>query len=553
MNELKLDEIAIGDRYQVLGRISTGSYAEVFVARDLKNDGCEVVIKALNTDLQGTPDVGLEQSLTENFAKEASILESISHPNIIAILDSGVAFDHNNREFQFIALEYMQGGDLLRFTRGQTNSSLSLGQSLNYFRQIGDGLTHAHEHGIIHRDLKPNNFLLSPDYQNVKIADFGVAKLTIDEIGQITQVGTEMFSAPEHSPTSPEATFGKLTATVDIYSLAKSFYALVCGRTPSEFAGKPVTELPPAIKQHAWSGDLLKIVKRAPESDVSERYGSVSEFWNDLANLATFDANALKPITKQKPTPEERELARKRAELSPLEAILAQRELDLATLKAELQKFELRYLQIVGTLYAELDEINAQIAEAEAAHSPEDKKAQKRAAEARDQADESAHTTESVKGSKPQEKFKPSDSMKKLYRELAHLLHPDLVLDENEKAKRHELMAKANKAYEDGDEILLAQMLYERQSSPDAVIGDGVGVELIRIIRRIAQAEERLREIDKKFALHEESDLFELKSKVEEAERDKRDLLAEMAAQMKGQIGECRKRLEDEEQTRLRQ
>ncbi len=77
MNELKLDEITIGDRYQVRGRISTGSYAEVFVARDLKNDGCEVVIKALNTDLQGTPDVGLEQTLTENFAKEASILESI--------------------------------------------------------------------------------------------------------------------------------------------------------------------------------------------------------------------------------------------------------------------------------------------------------------------------------------------------------------------------------------------------------------------------------------------------------------------------------------------
>ena len=80
MNELKLDKITIGDRYHVRGRISTGSYAEVFVARDLQNNGREVVIKALNTDLQGTPDFGLEQTLVANFEKEASILESISHP-----------------------------------------------------------------------------------------------------------------------------------------------------------------------------------------------------------------------------------------------------------------------------------------------------------------------------------------------------------------------------------------------------------------------------------------------------------------------------------------
>ena len=78
MNELNLDKITIGDRYHVRGRISTGSYAEVFVARDQQHEGREVVIKSLNTDLQGTPDAGLEQTLIENFEKEASILESNS-------------------------------------------------------------------------------------------------------------------------------------------------------------------------------------------------------------------------------------------------------------------------------------------------------------------------------------------------------------------------------------------------------------------------------------------------------------------------------------------
>lgn len=552
MNELKLDSKVIGDRYKIRGKISSGSYAEVFVARDLHNEGQEVVLKALNTQLQGNPDYDLEQMLVDNFDKEATILESILHPNIIALLDCGEDFDMEERSVHFIVLEYMQGGDLLRFTRNQAGSSLDLGQTLNYFHQICDGLSHAHEQGIIHRDLKPNNFLLSADYQTVKIADFGIAKLTSDGIGEITQVGTDLFSAPEHSPTSPESTFGKLTATADTYSLAKSCFALVCGRSPSEFAGRPIAELPPAVKEKAWANALLDILRRATATTVEARYGSVSEFWNDLANLAIYDAAAIKQPTHRRLTPEERELAKKRAELSPLEAILAQRELDLVTLQAELREFELRYLQIVGVLYAELDEIEAQIAEAEAVRFPEDEKAQKRAAEAREQAEESAHTTESVKDVTPHEKFKPSDSMKKLYRELARLLHPDLVLDENEKAKRHELMAKANTAYESGEEILLARMLEERQSSPDAVQGDGVGAELIRIIRRIAQAEERLREIRKEFDALEETDLYELKLKVEEAEIKNRDLLAEMATQIREQIAEAQTPLDDEEQTKLR-
>jgi hypothetical protein len=78
-------------------------------------------------------------------------------------------------------------------------------------------------------------------------------------------------------------------------------------------------------------------------------------------------------------TPEERELEKKQAELASLEAELIQRELDLATLRAELAEFESRYLRTVGVLYAELDEIEAQIAEAQARRKPSDSEAQERA------------------------------------------------------------------------------------------------------------------------------------------------------------------------------
>lgn len=552
MNELKLDGKIIGDQYQIRGKISSGSFAEVFVARNLRSDAQNVVFKALNTSLQGPSNYDLDVLLQDNFDQEALILETISNPHIISMLDSGEDADLDNRVFPFIILEYMEGGDLLRFSRDQAASRLDLGQTLNYFRQICDGLSHAHERGIIHRDLKPNNLLLSADHQSVKIADFGIAKFMSDEIAEITQIGTDLYSPPEHSPTSTEATVGGLTATADVYSLAKSCFALICGRTPSEFARKPITVLPPAIREYPWAGSLLDILKRATESLVEARYGSVSEFWNDLADLAKHDLRATSQASKRRISPEERETAKKRAELAPLEAMLAQRELDLATLQTELQQFELRYLRTVGARYAELDELEAQIAESEARSSPNDTDAQARAAQARAQANESADTANAVEGIKQQEKFKPSDSLKKLFREPARLLHPDLALNEEEKARRHELMARANKAYAEGDEELLASMLDEWQNSPDAIKGDTIGAELIRLIRSIAQAEERLTVIEKEIVALQDSDLYRLKSKVELAELKGRDLLEEMAAQIDIQIAEKRKQFDDEEQTKLR-
>src|SRR5690606_24773802 len=119
-----------------------------------------------------------------------------------------------------------------------------------------------------------------------------------------------------------------------------------------------------------------------------------------------------------------------------------------------------------------LDELEALIAEAEAKQVPENEGAQHRAQQARARANESADATQQNKLEAAKAKFKPSDSMKKLFRELARLIHPDLVLGTEDKARRHEVMAKANRAYEDGDENLLAKILDDWQNSPEAVEGD---------------------------------------------------------------------------------
>jgi chromosome segregation ATPase len=244
----------------------------------------------------------------------------------------------------------------------------------------------------------------------------------------------------------------------------------------------------------------------------------------------------------RKQTPEERELSRKRYELSELEAELAQSELDLATFQAELHTFEARYIRIVGVCYTELDEIEAQIAEAEARLKPKDNKIQEKAAQARAQAQESAQAT-GIAQELRDEKFEPSENLKKLYREVAKHIHPDLAIDEKERTRRQQLMADANRAYEEGDEAKLRAILEEWESSPESVKGDGTAVELVRVIRKIAQVDKRLRVIETEIAHLEESDLYQLKTKVEAAENEGRDLLAEMSSQIKAEIVSASERL----------
>lgn len=171
MSELHLRQAVLKDRYEIKGRISSGSYAEVFVARD-RDSGNDVVIKALNSHLQGTPYPELEQLLGEKFRDEAAILDRVRHANIVSILDQGESEDRSGRELRFITLEYMAGGDLMEFKRTLPAQKLGLAETLIYFKQICDGLAYAHACGVIHRDLKPENLLLSADWRTIKIADF---------------------------------------------------------------------------------------------------------------------------------------------------------------------------------------------------------------------------------------------------------------------------------------------------------------------------------------------------------------------------------------------
>lgn len=288
MKELALNNSRLDGRYDVQTLLGRGSYAEIYVARDTlaspQSPHSLVVIKALNVFMQNDLDADLERTLVENFQNEAIALDRVRHPNIISRLGHGTARDLRGTIFHYLVLEYLPGGDLARYCK---QKSLNLNQALDYLEQVCAGLAHAHRNNVIHRDIKPQNLLLTADKKTVKIADFGVARVTQSD-SPITRVGTNIYAPPEHNPMLADVgtlTFAQLTPAADIYSLAKSAYVLITCESPRFFAGQPITELPFSVRQEAFAEKLLEILQKATQVDPARRHQTVNEFWQDLSQI----------------------------------------------------------------------------------------------------------------------------------------------------------------------------------------------------------------------------------------------------------------------------
>ncbi|MEP7341204.1 MAG: serine/threonine-protein kinase [Acidobacteriota bacterium] len=286
MPELRLEHSLVDGRYEVYERLNRGSYAEIFVAYDRDATRAPVVIKALNTSLQGTPDPDLERTLVENFQNEAIALDAVRHPHVILRTGHGTAADLRGVPFHYLVLEYMPGGDLLELCLHRPTRALPLDEALFYFHQACEALSYAHSKGVIHRDLKPNNFLLSADKRTLKIADFGVAKMTTGETLEITRVGADVYAPPEHNPNENSADPQQLTTAADVYSLAKSFYTVVCGKPPAKFRCAPILSLPEPLMAQPWAKALVDVLCHATKDSPKARYATVSEFWHELAQVA---------------------------------------------------------------------------------------------------------------------------------------------------------------------------------------------------------------------------------------------------------------------------
>lgn len=245
--------------------------------------------------------------------------------------------------------------------------------------------------------------------------------------------------------------------------------------------------------------------------------------------------------------PEEEELARLEARIEDLQEQLADRLLEQATLRRELRDFEQRFLAVVGTRQAELDQLEARIAALLAASqpSPEAEGAAQAAAEQARRSAEEIGDAEARRQSIPEMLREIPEELRSIFRQVAKAVHPDYAVDDADRAERERAMSEANAAYEAGDVGRLRRVFDQWESRPEAVQGDDVGSRIVRAIRRIAEAEKRLEELDAEIALLRSSDLARLQGRTQEASAEGRDLLQEMADELERRAADARRRLRE--------
>ena len=241
------------------------------------------------------------------------------------------------------------------------------------------------------------------------------------------------------------------------------------------------------------------------------------------------------------PSPNAAGFAEKRERLAAVRAALAEREADIAQIRYQLKAFEGRYLQRVGVLYAELDEITARITEREVDLYDSDS-ARRRAQEARQRAQET-HQAAFGADQEPEE-FDPSPSLKTLFREVAKRIHPDFARDLEEQAHFTRLMARANAAYTHGDTQTLQRILDDHYEINAAYAGEGPAAELARITRQIVHAQRDLAALDIEQANLFSSELAQLQQDANAAKQEGRDLLLELATTLREQIADALSRFE---------
>jgi len=234
------------------------------------------------------------------------------------------------------------------------------------------------------------------------------------------------------------------------------------------------------------------------------------------------------------------DLDQPRSQLAALELEVAARERDLAALKHELQQLQMRYLNEVGALYEELARLEADVREEEIragirpAISMEDLDD-----ESGDESGEAKPATAAGCGNRGA----PSLDLKRMFREVARAIHPDLAMNDPARWRRHSLMAEANRAYAERDEDRLRLIMKVWERSPDAVIGDDPAAEAERVARRLAILGDRLVEIDAEFADLRGSAIARLKHRIDETRAQGWDLFAEMLRSVQRDIVRTKARL----------
>ena len=268
-------------KYRVKGELGRGGMGAVYLAEQ-PGLGREVAIKELILSPAADPTALMR------FLQEARVMARTSHPNLVQVHDLEQIGDAN-----YIVLEFVRGKSL----RDLVNEGpIPLPQTFAVMHGVLQALDYAHRHAIVHRDMKPENVLLS-DEGNVKVADFGIARLTDDTgAGSTatktgTTVGTPQYMSPEQVASS------KVDGRSDLYSAGIVFYELIVGEPPftASEADGPFTLMakhvqappkPPSVHKPGLDLRLEEVILKSLSKRPEDRYQTGQEFDDAMSRIA---------------------------------------------------------------------------------------------------------------------------------------------------------------------------------------------------------------------------------------------------------------------------
>ncbi len=273
-------------RYQIEKELGKGAMGVVYLGKDPKI-GRVVAIKTMALAQEFEADELVE--VKERFFREAETAGRLSHPNIVTIYDAGEEHD-----LCYIAMELLKGKDLTPYTKA--DNLLSIDKVVSIIARVADALGYAHTQNIVHRDVKPANVMYEPESDSVKVADFGIARITDSSKTKTGMVlGTPSYMSPE------QLSGKKVDGKSDLFSLAVSLYQMACGKLP--FTGDSMAQLmfrianEPAPDIRSINPSLpqafVAFLDRAMSKDAEQRYQTGEEFAKALrASMAGAGAPA---------------------------------------------------------------------------------------------------------------------------------------------------------------------------------------------------------------------------------------------------------------------
>ncbi len=247
--------------YRLLQIVGEGGMGEVWMAEQTSPIQRTVALKLIKAGMD-------TKAVVARFDSERQALALMDHPCIARVFDAGSSAEGR----PYFVMEYVPG---LPITDYCDKHRLTIRERLELFRQVCEGVQHAHQKAIIHRDLKPSNILvIEQDNKAVpKIIDFGLAKATgqrLTDHTMFTELGMMLGTPAYMSPEQADQREQNIDTRTDVYSLGVILYQLLVGALPFE----------PKALQAAGLEAVLRVIREQEPPKPSTKIRAMGEASN---------------------------------------------------------------------------------------------------------------------------------------------------------------------------------------------------------------------------------------------------------------------------------